>query len=140
MALASKLLAVSQPDHAPATTPRATCSATGGLDAETFRGFQLAGELFLLTSFFIEPKGQANSERVRDWAPLVTREPISRFLPPMPFSLREPNPPSIGHFRGGGGNAPSTGSAEDLGMKESGSANVRKFDLTLLRGSSELYT
>jgi hypothetical protein len=29
----------------------------GGLDAETFRGFQLAGELFLLTSFFIEPEG-----------------------------------------------------------------------------------
>src|ERR1019366_3028287 len=29
----------------------------GGLDAETFRGFRLAGELFLLTSFFIEPKG-----------------------------------------------------------------------------------
>jgi hypothetical protein len=26
-----------------------------GLDAETFRGAQLAGELFLLTSFFIEP-------------------------------------------------------------------------------------
>jgi hypothetical protein len=57
MALASKYLAVSQPDHAPATTPRGTCTATGGLDAETFRGFQLAGKLFLLTSFFIEPKG-----------------------------------------------------------------------------------
>ena len=36
---------------------------------------------------------------MRDWPPLGTREPISRFLPPMPFSLREPNPPSIGHFR-----------------------------------------
>ncbi len=39
------------------TTPRGTCTAAGGLDAETFRGFQFAGELFLLTSFFIEPEG-----------------------------------------------------------------------------------
>src|ERR1035441_6129884 len=39
-------------DHARATTPRGTCTAAEGLDAETFRGFQLAGELFLLTSFF----------------------------------------------------------------------------------------
>src|ERR1022692_1971520 len=57
MALASKHLAVSQ--HRPRTpTPRGTCTAAKGLDAETFRGFQLAGELFLLTSFFIEPKGR----------------------------------------------------------------------------------
>jgi hypothetical protein len=28
-----------------------------GLGAETFRGFQLAGGLFLLTCFFIEPEG-----------------------------------------------------------------------------------
>jgi hypothetical protein len=35
-----------------ATTPPGTCTAAEGLDAETFRGFQLAGELFLLTSFF----------------------------------------------------------------------------------------
>jgi hypothetical protein len=55
MTLASKHLAVSQLDHA--RTPRGTCTATGGLDAETFRGFQLAGDLFLLTSFLIEPKG-----------------------------------------------------------------------------------
>jgi hypothetical protein len=40
-----------------ATTPRGTCTAAGGLDAEIFRGFRLAGELFLLTSFFIEPEG-----------------------------------------------------------------------------------
>jgi hypothetical protein len=33
---------------------KAPATATEGLDAETFRGFQLAGELFLLTSFFIE--------------------------------------------------------------------------------------
>jgi len=56
MALASKHLATSRPDHARATTPRGTCIAAEGLDAETFRGFQLAGELFLLTSFFIEPE------------------------------------------------------------------------------------
>jgi hypothetical protein len=31
---------------------------SGGLDAETFCGAQLAGELFLLTSLFIEPKGE----------------------------------------------------------------------------------
>jgi hypothetical protein len=32
-----------------------------GLDAETFRGFQLAEELFLLTSFFIEPEGSQSA-------------------------------------------------------------------------------
>ena len=58
MALASKHLAVFQPHHAPATTPRGTCTAAEGLDAETLRGFQLAGELFSLTSFFIEPEGE----------------------------------------------------------------------------------
>src|ERR1035441_8389014 len=52
-------------DHARATTPRGTCTAAEGLDAETFRGFQLAGELFLLTSFFIEPNVHASAERVR---------------------------------------------------------------------------
>jgi hypothetical protein len=52
-------------DHARATTPRGTCAAAEGLDAETFRGFQLAGELFLLTSFFIETKLQPAPERVR---------------------------------------------------------------------------
>src|SRR5882724_9135396 len=44
-------------DHARATTPRGTCTAAEGLDVETFRGFQFVGELFLLTSFFIEPEG-----------------------------------------------------------------------------------
>ena len=44
MALASKHLAVFQPHHARATTPRGTCTAAGGLDAETLRGSQLAGE------------------------------------------------------------------------------------------------
>ena len=52
-------------DHARATTPRGTCTAAEGLDAETFRGFQLAGELFLLTSFFIEPKGCEFETRLR---------------------------------------------------------------------------
>ena len=69
MALASKHLAVFQPHHARvfqphharATTPRGTCTAAGGLDAETLRGFQLAGELFSLTSFFIEPKATRQS-------------------------------------------------------------------------------
>jgi hypothetical protein len=42
-------------EHARATT----ATAVEGLDAETFRGFQLAGEPFLLTSFFIEPRGYA---------------------------------------------------------------------------------
>src|SRR6266853_333416 len=68
LALASKHLAVSQPDHARATTPRGTCTAAEGLDAEAFRGFQLAGELFLLTSFFIEPRSnirQASPNRSR---------------------------------------------------------------------------
>jgi len=32
-----------------------------GLDAETLRGIQLAGELFLLTSSFIEPEGGEGS-------------------------------------------------------------------------------
>jgi hypothetical protein len=43
-------------ETARATTPQGTCTAAEGLDAETFRSFQLAGELFLLTSFFIEPE------------------------------------------------------------------------------------
>jgi len=51
--------------HVRATTPRGTCTAAGGLDAETFRGFQLAGETFLLTSLFIEPKGHSLAENVR---------------------------------------------------------------------------
>ena len=38
-----------------------------GLGAETFRGFQLAEELFLLTSFFIEPEGQENFEVKNIW-------------------------------------------------------------------------
>ena len=58
MILASKDLAVSQPDRARVRVRlKGTCTAEEGLDAETFRGFQLAGELFLLTSFFIEPEG-----------------------------------------------------------------------------------
>jgi len=52
-------------DQARATTPRGTRTAAEGLDAETFRGFQLAGELFLLTSFFIEPKLQPSAESLR---------------------------------------------------------------------------
>ena len=54
MATASLYLASSRPDHARATTLRGACTAAEGLDAETFRGFPLAGDLFLLTSFFIE--------------------------------------------------------------------------------------
>src|ERR1035437_4058139 len=42
-----------------------TCTAAEGLDAETFRGFHLAGELFLLISFFIEPNVRPSPERVR---------------------------------------------------------------------------
>jgi hypothetical protein len=67
MTPASKHLAASQPDHASATTPRGTCTATGGLDAETFCGFQLARELFLLTSFFIEPEVQRQFEVESVW-------------------------------------------------------------------------
>ena len=54
MTTASLHLASSRPDRARATTPRGACTAAEGLDAETFRGFPLAGDLFLLTSFFIE--------------------------------------------------------------------------------------
>jgi hypothetical protein len=57
MAWQSKDLAVSQPDRALVRVRlKGTCTAEEGLDAKTFRGFQLAGELFLLTSFFIEPE------------------------------------------------------------------------------------
>ena len=59
MTLDSLHLAALRPDHARAATPRGACTAGEGLDAETFRGFQLAGELFLLTSFFIELEGDA---------------------------------------------------------------------------------
>jgi hypothetical protein len=61
MTTASLNVTHSRPDHARATTPRGTCTTAEGLDAETFRGFQLAGELFLLTSFFIEPEGSASA-------------------------------------------------------------------------------
>ena len=54
MTTASLHLASSRPDHVRATTLRGACTAAEGLDAETFRGFPLAGDLFLLTSFFIE--------------------------------------------------------------------------------------
>ena len=47
-----------------------------GLDAETFRGFQLAGELFLLTSFFIEPKLQPSQESVRKVTPSTAGVPF----------------------------------------------------------------
>jgi hypothetical protein len=50
MTPASKHLATPRRGHARATTPRGTCTAEVGLDVETFCGFQLAGELFLLTS------------------------------------------------------------------------------------------
>ena len=63
-------------DHARATTPRGTCTAAEGLDAETFRGFQLAGELFLLTSFFIEPKLQPSQESVRKVTPSAAGAPF----------------------------------------------------------------
>jgi hypothetical protein len=71
MALASKHLAVFQPHHARATTPRGTCTAAGGLDAETLRGFQLAGELFLMTSFFIASSGEFVGDGKRQRAVLV---------------------------------------------------------------------
>jgi hypothetical protein len=53
----SEHLAASRQNHARATTPRGTRTSGRGLDVETFRGFQLARELFLLTSSFIEPQG-----------------------------------------------------------------------------------
>jgi len=57
----------------------APATATEGLDAATFRGFQLAGELFLLTSFFIEPKGDENFEVgniwLREWEKVRTDSP-----------------------------------------------------------------
>jgi hypothetical protein len=42
-----------------------------GLDAETFGGAQLAGELFLLTSLFIEPEMHDSAERRRE-SPSIT--------------------------------------------------------------------
>ena len=57
MARASNHRAASRRNTHALTTPRATCTAAEGLDAENFCGPQLAGELFLLTSSFIEPKG-----------------------------------------------------------------------------------
>jgi hypothetical protein len=65
MTTASQHLASSRPDHARAATPRGACTVAEGLDAETFRGFPLAGDLFLLTSFFIEPELHAKAEIVR---------------------------------------------------------------------------
>ena len=64
MATASLHLASSRPDHARAATPRGACTAAEGLDAETFRGFPLVGDLFLLTSFFIEPKRARTTQQM----------------------------------------------------------------------------
>jgi len=65
MATASLHPASSRPDHPRAATPRGACTAVEGLDAETFRGFPLAEDLFLLTSFYIEPKLHATAETLR---------------------------------------------------------------------------
>src|SRR5258708_17458002 len=61
MAMASKYLLASRPEHTRATTPRGTCTAAGGLDVDTFRRVPLARELFLLTSFFIKPGARRSS-------------------------------------------------------------------------------
>ena len=100
MALASNYLGVSQPDHAPATTPRGTCTATGGLDAETFRGFQLAGELFLLTSFFIEPKARPSQESLRKLTRTSVGEAFGASSPALSARREYPYYASIGHFEG----------------------------------------
>src|ERR1022692_2613507 len=127
-------------DHARATTPRGTCTAAEGLDAETFRGFQLAGELFLLTSFFIEPNVHASAERVRGSRRKGTAAPLwaGQAGGGQPRERR-----SFGEywpFREHVCRLPVNRKAEKFALNKSGSANVRKFDLTLLRGSSELYT
>ena len=70
MAQASKHRAASRPEHLRAYHASSTCNSGTGLDAETFRCFQLAGELFLLTSSFIEPAGWA-SESPREYGPSV---------------------------------------------------------------------
>jgi hypothetical protein len=67
----------------------------GGLDAETFRGFQLAGELFLLTSFFIEPKDLPGSENVRIWGVLCGTQP---FRPVASLSGNSGEGANFGHF------------------------------------------
>jgi light-regulated signal transduction histidine kinase (bacteriophytochrome) len=67
MTTASLHLASSRPDQARAAAPRGACTAAEGLDAETFRGFQLAEDLFLLTSFFIEPEVLPARKSVRDF-------------------------------------------------------------------------
>ena len=66
MTLASKHLATSRPTRTRYYASRHLHSGRG-LDAETFRGFQLAGELFLLTSFFIEPTVHRFHERLRNF-------------------------------------------------------------------------
>ena len=91
MALASKHRAVFQPHHARATSPPGTCTAAGGLDAETLRGFQLAGELFSLTSFFIEPEGGEFRSGIR-LAPRVGFEPMTLRLTARRTSLQIPYP------------------------------------------------
>ena len=124
MALASKHLAVSQPDHAPATTPRATCSATGGLDAQTFRGFQLAGELFLLTSFFIKPNVHASAERVRGSRRKGTTAPLWAGKPGGGQPRERGSFRGYWPFRAHGYCATVNQKAEKFALNKLGSANV----------------
>jgi hypothetical protein len=98
MALASKHLAVFQPHHARATTPRGTCTAAGGLDAETLRGFQLAGELFSLTSFFIEPKARPSQESLRKLTRTSVGEAFGASSPALSARRECPYYASIGRF------------------------------------------
>src|ERR1700688_1099573 len=65
-------------------TPRGSCTATGGWMPETFCGFQLVGEVFLLTSFFIEPKGCRFESYLRSQI-LSLRTPTPCWLTPSVF-------------------------------------------------------
>ena len=99
MALASKYLAASPPEHARATTPQGSCTTGVGLDVKTFRGFQLAEELFLLTSFFIEPKVQPSAESLRKLSPTCVNATFGAVRQADLTSGESTVPPHIGHSR-----------------------------------------
>jgi hypothetical protein len=98
MALASKHLAVSQPEHARATTPRGACIAAGGLDAETFRGFQPRGRAFSLDILFYRTESaHVGGETEKPWLEGAgesgcgegAARPVPEFYPQCPEHIPE---------------------------------------------------
>jgi hypothetical protein len=133
MALASKHLAVSQPDTRTRYYASSRLHSDRGAGCRTFRGFQLAGELFLLTSFFIEPNVHRSTERVRSslerGAVRYPGESAERCHPP-----ERALSTYIGHLANMSWAPQSTRRQRSPNLNSFGSTNKGKFESSLLRG------